>query len=143
MFVTECDPYSVEACKNVGTLLNLPFSSGNYKTKGCYAYNDGSYNGIYFGTGGDPDERPDDRMTDPDSPKYRPVGSKKACEAAAKRAKLTFKEGNWPNEPFGCYAYNNGEYSEKMYYRTGGSHKQNQADPGSGILRPCPWICVP
>jgi len=137
--VQECDPYSVETCQNVGTLLNLPFSSGNYKTKGCYAYNDGSYNGIYFGTGGDPDER----KTDPKSPKYRPVGSKKACEAAGKRAKLTFEEGDWPIK--GCYAYNNGAtwYSEKIYYSNGGSHKENLADPGSGKLRPCPWICVP
>jgi len=132
-----CDPYSIETCQNVGSLLNLKFSSGNYETKGCYAYNDGSYNGIYFGTGGDPDER----KTDPDSPKYRPVGSKKACEAAGKRAKLTFQEGNWPIK--GCYAYNNGEYSKMIYYSNGGSHKENLADPGSGKLRPCPWICVP
>ena len=70
-------PYSEKACKDAGARLNLkPGSSGwnfkipGFKWKGCYAYDDGSYPGVYYGTGG----TTEDMKTALDSPRYRPKG---------------------------------------------------------------------
>ena len=130
--VLDCDPYSEETCRNVGDLLNLTFmKSSSYSTKGCYAYSKGKYSrNIYFGTGSG------DRKTDLQSPKYRPVGSKKVCKALGVELGLTYEEDNWSTK--GCYAYNNGKYPGMIYYSTKGTHAQNNADPGSGKFRPCP-----
>ena len=58
-----CIPYSQQACeeavKNLGLQrgsASFPFV-GDYKVKGCYAYNDGSYANIaWYGTGGSIEE---------------------------------------------------------------------------------------
>jgi len=54
-----CIPLSVEECEAAADKLGLAKGGlgysfqGAYSTKGCYAYNNGKYNGrVYFGTGG-------------------------------------------------------------------------------------------
>ena len=71
-----CDPYSIEACKlsvdNLGLQKgteNYGFS-GDYGTKGCYAYKSGGYAGVaFYGTGGSEAE-----MKTQLSSAYRPDG---------------------------------------------------------------------
>jgi len=48
-----CEPYSVQACKNAGARVGRIFSQGDWFYKGCYIYIDGSYLGdIFYGTNG-------------------------------------------------------------------------------------------
>ena len=48
-----CVPYSKQACKEAGVKLGMYFHQGNYATKGCYAYYEGTYKGnIWYGKGG-------------------------------------------------------------------------------------------
>ena len=57
--VAECVPYSAQACKDAAKKLGLSFQSGNWGTKGCYAYTRASNTNqqyykkyLYYGTGG-------------------------------------------------------------------------------------------
>ena len=137
VLLLDFDPYSEETCRRVGKLLGLTFFSGTYGTKGCYSYTSGYEGNIYFGTG------EGDRTSDLEAPKYRPVGSEEFCRAAATKLKLTFSKDSWTTK--GCYAYNddayNGKYKGKIYFSTGGTHEDNQNNPGSTKYRPEP--CVP
>ena len=72
-----CDPYSLEACEDAGKTLGLLLGgggssfSGDYSTKGCYAYDNGKekYQGmVFYGTGGSKDEM----KLALSRPKYRP-----------------------------------------------------------------------
>ena len=48
-----CEPYSIQACKNAGARLGRIFLKGNWDYKGCYIYIDGSQFGdIFYGTNG-------------------------------------------------------------------------------------------
>ena len=72
-----CTPYSENACRDAINTLGLQEGgnghsfSGDFGTKGCYAYESGSYaNMVFYGTGGTED-RMKAALT---SPKYRPIG---------------------------------------------------------------------
>ena len=133
--------------------LNVEFEKGDWDNgiKGCYAYNDGSYSKFYYGTGGDTFTL----NTELTLPMYRPHGydcstncvphSETACKAVADHLNLTFKRGNWGTK--GCYAYYKGEYAGNIYYSTGGTLAQNEADVGGSSYRPfgvdCNYDCIP
>jgi len=58
-----CHPYSLDACKLAAARLGLSLGGAgsdftdSYATKGCYAYDSGTYKGMaFFGTGGDNSE---------------------------------------------------------------------------------------
>ena len=84
-----CHPYSLEACKDAGRRLGLQLGGsgssflGDYTIKGCYAYDNGKYQGmVYYGTGGSEDEMKQTLTR----PKYRPqtfdclgIGRKQCC----------------------------------------------------------------
>ena len=72
-----CTPYSENACRDAINTLGLQQGgngysfSGNFGTKGCYAYESGSFaNLAFYGTGGTEDQMKQALA----SPKYRPIG---------------------------------------------------------------------
>ena len=77
-FLGSCEPYSEEACRLYAVRAGLKlggrgykFASGDYGTKGCYAYESGSYKGsVFYGLGG----TEKDISKALDLPKYRPEG---------------------------------------------------------------------
>ena len=59
IFVSVCDPYSEQACRDIAKNLGLSLGgegysfAGDFSVKGCYAYSSGKYAGkVYYGTGG-------------------------------------------------------------------------------------------
>ena len=72
-----CVPYSEEACAAAVDNLDLQKGYGTYDfadiwgTKGCYAYETGSYAGVAFYGGGGSEEEKKENLS---SPKYRPEG---------------------------------------------------------------------
>ena len=77
LFQETCTPYSENACRDAINTLGLQQGgngvsfSGNFGSKGCYAYESGSYaNMAFYGTGGTEDQIKA-ALT---SPKYRPTG---------------------------------------------------------------------
>ena len=53
---------------------------------------------------------------------------------------MTLEKDSWTTK--GCYAYTDGNgYDGKIYFSTGGTHEDNQNNPGSPKYRPEP--CVP
>ena len=77
MFSEVCVPYSEKTCLDSITSLGLDQGgngysfSGDYGTKGCYAYDSGgNANMAFYGTGGTADEMKSTLA----SPKYRPKG---------------------------------------------------------------------
>ena len=116
-------------------MLGLTFNTDNYGTKGCYSYTSGYDGNIYFGTG------EGNRKSDLNTPKYRPVGSEKFCEAAAAKLNLKIKKNSsWSTK--GCYAYKDGRYPGEIFFGTEGTHEENQKKiSGSANYRPEP--CVP
>jgi hypothetical protein len=70
-----CAPYSAEACKQAATAAGLELGGegfsfhGSFKTKGCYSYRSGKYEGhAYYGLGAG------DTQGELSGAKYRPVG---------------------------------------------------------------------
>ena len=151
----KCVPYSLKACKAVGKELNLkPISIGRYRTKGCFAYLEGSYAGrIYYGKWGlkspywDEEEEAQGELT---LPKYRPSGfdcqpkcvpySLEACQAAADQLGMHV-ESSSKYHTKGCYSYASGEYSYRIYYGTGGSTEQVRANLTLPKYRPPGFDC--
>lgn len=70
-----CDSYSLEACEYSGKRLGLQLGgngyafSGDYSSKGCYSYYNGTHQGmIFYSTGGSEDEMKQKLA----QPQYRP-----------------------------------------------------------------------
>ena len=77
LIISECVPYSEQACRDSANSLGLTLGGGGYpfkshfKIKGCYAYSSGKYAGlVFYGTGGTPDQM----KTVLSGEKYRPTG---------------------------------------------------------------------
>jgi len=84
-----CVPNSLEACRVAALAIHPPLNlgcpenkcqydmEGNYATKGCYSYKEGTYKGIvFYGTGGTEDKKPGHELS-PDeksASKFRPEG---------------------------------------------------------------------
>ena len=75
MYLDKCVPYSEKACRDAANSLGLDLGdneydfAGNYSTKGCYAYNNGKYEGsAYYGYGGTTEQM----ETSLEDPKFRP-----------------------------------------------------------------------
>ena len=79
-FIESCEPYSQLACYaatlsmsfEIGTISNSENEfTGDYETKGCYAYLSGNYKGLSFhGTGGTLEQMQQSLQ----NPKWRPKG---------------------------------------------------------------------
>jgi len=95
-----CVPYSEEACAAAVDNLDLQKGYGTYDfadiwgTKGCYAYETGSYAGVAFYGGGGSEEEKKENLS---SPKYRPEGHDciPDCKCNDEGTQISEEHGNW------------------------------------------------
>ena len=79
IYAGSCEPYSQQACRNLGAKLGFRLGHGaydfrgDYGTKGCYSYRTGEYKGaLFYGQGGSKEEK--SSPLDKSSNIFRPEG---------------------------------------------------------------------